>query len=90
MKNKISIKETKELLVALGLVAVAARKIGKDKKISIDDISALIDLSKDMDKLAEGVQGAGEIPSELGDLDESEVMEIIAGLYKISKDINKA
>ena len=84
----MDIKETKELLVGLGKVAVAAKKIAADGKINADDLSVLIDLSKDMAVLAEAVIGTAEIPKELSDLDEAEVLEIIGLLYSISKEVN--
>lgn len=82
------IKETKELLEGLGKLAKAVAKIAEDGKIKPDDLQVVLDLAKDVNVLAEAVKGAKEIPSELKDLDEKEVMEIIACLYAISKEIS--
>jgi hypothetical protein len=86
----MEIKETKELLEGLGKVAVAAKKIAANGKIDASDLIVLIDLAKDIDALSESVKGVKEIPSELKDLDQAEVLEIIAKLYSISEDISKA
>lgn len=83
-----SIKETKELLAGLGKVAVAAKKIAADGKVNASDLVTLMDLIKDVSVISEGLKGAGEIPAELKDLDEVEVLEIIACIYKISDEIN--
>ena len=83
-----SIKETKELLAGLGEVAVAAKKIAKDGKVSADDLTVLMDLALKAEKLSAAVQGVGEVPAELKDLDEAEVMEIIKEIYAISEKIN--
>ena len=88
MSEEKSIKETLELLKALGLVAVTVKKIAADGKVNVDDLSSLIELGSKMSVLADGVSGAGDIISELKDLDQAEVLAIINELYKISGEIN--
>ena len=83
-----TIKETKELLEGLGKVAVAAKKIAADGKVNAEDLSVLIDLVTDVDSLSAAVKDAGDIPSELKDLDQAEVLEIINLLYTISDEVN--
>ncbi len=85
---KKSIKETKELLEGLGMLASSAKKIAADGKINAGDLQELIELAKNVDVLSKAVKGAGDIPAELKDLDEVEVLEIIGCLYKISEEIN--
>lgn len=85
----VSIKETKELLEALGEIAVTVKKVAKDG-IKVDDISHLVALAQKMDVIVDGAKGADEIPKELKDLDQTEVLEIIGQIYQISDSINKA
>ena len=89
MSDKKSIKETKELLEGLGKVAVAAKKIGADGKVNAMDLNVIVALASDITVLSEAVKGAGEIPAELKDLDQAEVLEIIQCLYKISEAVNE-
>ena len=89
MSEAKSIKETLELLEGLGEVAVAAKKIAKDGKVNADDLKVLMDLALNAEKLSSAVSGVSEVPSELKDLDESEVMEIIKTIYLISAKVNE-
>lgn len=87
--SKYSIKQTLELLVALEILAVAGKKITQDG-INLSSLQHLMALSSDLDKIVDGFKDVNEIPKELGDLDEAEVMQIIAKLYSISKAISEA
>lgn len=87
MSEKKSIKETLEMLDGLGAVAVAVKKIAADGKVNASDLAHVIDLAKKVDVLAAAVDGAGEIVEELKDLDEMEVMTILAKLYEISNKL---
>lgn len=84
----MEIKETKELLEGLGKIAVTAKKIANDGKVNSEDLQHLMALALEAEALSAAVKGAGEIPSELKDLDEAEVLEIIAVIYDISDQIN--
>ena len=86
----MGIKEIKELLEALSLLAVTGKKIAADGKISVDDISHLISLSAQLDVLVEGVKDIDKALDEAKNLDQAEVLEIIGKLYDITKKINEA
>jgi len=85
----MNIKETLELLNALQIAGVAVAKIAKDGKVNAEDLPVLLSLSMDFSKLVDGFSGAGEIPEELKDLDEAEVMAIISKLFVIGKAVKK-
>jgi len=83
----MEIKETKELLDGLEIAAKAIAKIAKDKKINAEDLPVLISLATDFEKLVAAFSGLGEVPAELKDLDEAEVIAIISKLYAIGKSV---
>lgn len=84
------IKEMKELLDGLSLLAEAGKKIAEDGKLGIDDLKHLVDLSKDLEVLVEGFKGLDKLDDELKDLDEAEVMELISHAFSIFKKFKKA
>ena len=86
----MGIKETKELIEALGKLGVAGKKIAKDKKIGVDDIAHIVSLASEADDLLAGFKGLDVMLEELKDLDEAEVLAIIGELYKQAEAINKA
>lgn len=78
------------MLQGIKELVLVGKKIAEDGKISVQDLVHLIDLAKSVESLASAVKGADQIPKELGDLDQSEVMEIISILYKLVEEINNA
>lgn len=90
MSEAKSVKELKELIIAIEPVAVFVKKVAADKKVGLDDLPYLIDLSKQLDTIAEGAQDVDQILAELKDLDEAEVMEVIGQLIKLAKAIKAA
>jgi hypothetical protein len=86
----MDIKETKELIQALGKLGVAGKKIASDKKIGIDDITHIVDLASQANDILEGFKGLAVMLEELKDLDQTEVIEIVGELYKQAEAINKA
>lgn len=88
MEEKVvDIKETKELLSALEVAAIAIAKIAKDKKVNAEDLPVLIELATEFETLVSGFSGLSEIPTELKDLDEAEVIALISKLYSIAKAV---
>ena len=83
----MNIKESLELLNALQVAGVAVAKIAKDGKVNAEDLPVLLSLSMDFAKLVEGFTGAGEIPAELRDLDEAEVLALVSKLFAIGKAV---
>lgn len=84
------IKESKELMESLIILAKAGYGIAKDKKVSIDDLQHVIELAKDLDKLIEGFKDLDEMGAEIKDLDEVEAMELISMIFSGIKEIKEA
>lgn len=87
MKN---VKELKELLIALQIIGVFAKKVAADKKVNLEDLPYLVDLAKQMDQILMAVDGIDEIDDELKDIDEAEAMEVLGQLIKSIKAIKAA
>lgn len=87
MKN---VKELKELLIALQIIGVFAKKVAADKKVNLEDLPYLVDLAKQMDQILAAVDGLSEIDEELKDIDEAEAMEVLGQLIKSVKAIKAA
>lgn len=82
MSEVKSIKETKELFAGLGLVAKEVKGALADGKLDLSDLKFVLDLGKEHQVLVDAVQGVGEVPAELKDLDKEELLEIIMLVYK--------
>ena len=82
-----TIAETLELLNALEISAVAIAKIAKDKKVNAEDLPVLVELASEFDELVKGFSKLEEVPEELSDIDESEVIAIITKVYSIGKKV---
>lgn len=83
----MDIKETKELLKAVGIAAKAVAKVAKDKKVDANDIPVLIEVSSEFKTLVEGFSGADKVVEELKDLDKAELIEIIQSIYTIADEV---
>lgn len=89
--SQVDIKETKEAIKAIMVVGKFVVERAKDG-IDLSDLSALITkivLDPDFKKTLEaGVQGIDKVPTELGDLDFAEVIELatlVPELLKVVK-----
>lgn len=81
MAEEKGIKETKEALVAMGTLAVVARKAYREAggdvgKFATNVGMALIGNPEAMAAVKEGFNGAGEIAGEIKDLSLLEVLEL--------------
>ena len=83
------IKETLELLTAMGVAAALIKKIAKDG-ITASDLIHLKAVADSFPVMSAGIEGIGEVPAELKDLDQTEVFSIMGELYKQAKVINEA
>lgn len=83
----MEIKETKELLEGLQVAGVAIAKIAKDKKVNAEDLPVLVEVASKFETLVSAFAGVSEIPAELKDLDEAEVLAIITKLMVIGKAV---
>lgn len=85
-----NVKEIKELIVALEVIGVFAKKVAADKKVNLEDLPYLIDLAKQMETVLAGVEGLDKLPEEVKDIDESEAMELLGQVLKTVKAIKAA
>lgn len=90
MEEKAGIKECKELLEMLRVLAVAGKKVSADGKVNSDDLLALVDLLKNVGVLVEGVKGLNQVPAELKDLHEDELKELGSIVLSILADVRAA
>jgi len=88
--ESVSIKETKEALAAVELLAVSGVKILADGKVNFADLPVLADMAKNLDTIIEGVKGADQIVAEAKDLDQAELIELGTIAFNIVKSIKAA
>ena len=82
-----SIEETLELLEGMGTAAALIKKIVKDG-LSPALILRLKEIADAMPVFKDAVDGAEDIPAELKDLDEAEVVQIIGSIYAQAKKLS--
>ena len=83
----MDIKNTLELLNAVEVLAVAGAKIAQDKKVSADDLPAVIELVKKLDIVLEGIKDIDQLDEEVKDLDEAELIGIVSKVLLIAKSV---
>jgi ABC-type proline/glycine betaine transport system permease subunit len=88
MSELKSVKETVELIEGMGEAAKIIKLIAKDG-ITAADLIHIQSIASALPIIKDAVEGLKEIPSELKDLDETEVLEIIAAIYGQAKKINE-
>jgi hypothetical protein len=74
------VKEIKELIAALEVVGVAAKKISADGKINALDIPHAIEALMKVQVVVDGIAGLDQIPAEIKDLSAPEAQEILQAL----------
>ena len=78
----MQLKETKELIKMLGELAYTAGAVMKDDKVSAADLTHLPTLIMKYPTFSEGVKDIDVALEEVKNLDQAEVIEIIACLYE--------
>jgi hypothetical protein len=84
------IKESLELLEGVKLIAVAAKRVGADGKVGMDDLKELINLAQNVGVLAAAAQGVGEVKSEVKDLSAEELQALGAKVLEIVNAVRAA
>lgn len=90
VKEKLGIKETKEIFKALNEITVGVGEILEDGKIGINDLNPAINLLKQYEDIAAAVKDAGKAIDELKDLDDVELIELGKEAFELIKAIRKA
>lgn len=83
------VKETLELINALGLVGAALRTATADG-IQVTDVLALVANPEVRESIEAAALGSSTLPAELGDLTLPEVQEIVNALFEALKKIMAA
>ncbi|MCK4499726.1 hypothetical protein KAU11_04470 [Candidatus Babeliales bacterium] len=84
------IKELKEAIEGLEIIAVGVARVMSNGKIGTEDLSILFDLLKDVEKIKAAFSGLGEIPEEAKDLDEAELIELSVSAFNIIRKVRLA
>lgn len=83
------IKETLEVVDALELVLVTCIRVLKDGKVNLNDVPLLLNVLREVDKLVQGFKDLNEIPKELSDLDQDELIQLGLKVYNVIEKIKK-
>lgn len=82
----MDIKETKEALKAIEILAVGGIKMVKAPEMG-EKITIALDVIKEADKVIEGVKGIELIDDEVKDIDQAELLELGTIAYSLVKKI---
>ena len=87
--EKKSVKETLEALAALELLSVTAVGILKDG-LAADDLPKVLELIKQHQVLIDGFGKMGDIPEEVKDVDQEELIAVGLKVFGTIKSIKEA
>lgn len=79
------IKETMEILNAVELFTVAGGKVSADGKVDMSDLVHLVDVAKNYNTVEAAVKDADQAVLEFKDLDQGEIITLIAKAFAIVK-----
>lgn len=85
----VNIQNSKEVLKAVEIVGVSAKKIAKDG-VNLADLPEALELLKHVDDIVVAVKDANMIDDELKELDQAELIELGSACYDMIKNIAKA
>lgn len=83
----MDIKETKEVIEGLRLVAIAGAKAMSDGRINAADLQYIVTLLTAFGVLVDAVKGAEKIPGEMKELSSEELIELGTLIYSTVKDV---
>ena len=81
------IKESKELIESIKLLAQFGYKVAEDKKIDLNDLQHAKDLFDNHKKILEGFKDLDKLDDEIKDLDLVEAQELLMDLFKAVKEV---
>ncbi len=85
----MDIKETKELIEAIELLAVACAKISKGG-LGLDDLTTFFEAAKEYKRVIEGFKSLDQVLPELKDIDQAEAIEIGSKMYNVVVKVKEA
>lgn len=84
------IKEIKEMLAAVEVVALAAKKVMKDGKVDFSDAMVIVELGSQLPILLAAIEGMGEVVAEAQDIQADEAVALVGEMYAIAKKVQEA
>lgn len=84
------VKNLEEVLAAIELIGVSAKKVLKDGQVTVADLPVAVEVVTHADVLVKAVEGLGEIPAEVKDIDAEEAKAILAEVFKVFAAIKAA
>lgn len=88
--SQLGTERIEAIVESLTHVAVAAKKISQDKKISLEDVPAAMELLVKLPGIVDSIKELGEAWKEAADIDVAEVVKLIQLLDAKVKLIEKA
>lgn len=89
-EEKLGIKEISEVFDALDVLAQFGGQVMANGKVDAGDITALVGLATQFEKLSEGAKGADGALKEAKDLDQAEVLAVVGRVYQVVKKFSDA
>jgi hypothetical protein len=89
-ETKRGIKETKEVLEALNVLAEFFARMFADGQVNSSDFIHVVGLMKNLDTFGSAIGGFREVDDELKDLDEAELIELGLAAYGLVKKVVSA
>lgn len=87
--EKRSVKELMEFIQGTGKITVTGLAVAHEG-LGVDDVPKVLDLAKNYETLVEAYSDLDEIDDEVKDLDEAELVAIVAAVYGVYKASRKA
>lgn len=80
---------TLDVLAALEVLAVSAKKIAKDG-VNLADLPEALELLKHVDAIVLAVKEAKEVPAEIKDIDQAELIAVGSKVFALIKAVKEA
>lgn len=90
MSEQIGVEKIEKVVESLKHLAIAAKKISADKKVSLEDLPAAMELLVKLPGIVESFTAWKEIIAQGKDIDVAEVVELIKKVDAAAKEIEAA
>jgi len=90
MEVKSGVKEMLELVEGVKEMAIIAKLMMKDKKVSFEDLHFLPQLLEKQEVLLKAFSGLSQLDDELKDIDVQEAMLVMEALISAAKEVEAA
>lgn len=84
------IHNTVELFEGIKVLGIFGKRVGADGKVDLADLPLLLELAQKSGELAKAVEGMGEIPTEIKDIDPTEAQALVVEIFKVLAEIKAA